>query len=178
MYKLISVIFIILMNQTSCLRISNFFRKKNCYSRISINQNNIYSDKDILKKNDKFYIYIEGEKSLKAKIIKEYKSNKNIQNNYIKFNENTENNNDIENEIKFNENTKNNDIENETECNENTENNDNDLENDIEEEYKNKIINIPENILSLFVFLFLYLSMNSYMLGVQLRKKIYNIINK
>jgi hypothetical protein len=177
MYKLILVIFI-LINQTSCLRISNFFRKKNCYSRISINQNNIYSDKDILNKNDKFYIYIEGEKSLKAKIIKEYKSNKDIQNNYIKFNENTEINNDIENEIEFNKNTKNNDIENETECNKNMENNDNDLENDIEKEYRNKSINIPENILSLFVFLFLYLSMNSYMLGLQLRKKIDNIINK
>ena len=175
MYKLILVIFI-LINQTNCLRISNFFRKRNCYSRISINQNNIYSDKEILKKNDKFYIYIDGEKSLKAKVIKEYIFNKDIQNNYIEFN-NTENNN-LENGIKCNGNIENNSLENGIECNDNTENNDNDLENDIEEEYKNKIINIPENILSLFVFLFLYLSMNSYLLGGQLRKKIDNIINK
>ena len=33
-----------------------------------------------------------AQKSLKAKIVKECKSNKDIQNNHIKFNENTENN--------------------------------------------------------------------------------------
>ena len=179
MYKLILVIFIILINHNSCLRITNFFRKRNCYSRISINQNNIYSDKEILKKNDKFYIYIDGEKSLKAKVIKEYIFNKDIQNNYIEFN-NTDNDN-LENVIECNDNIENviecnDNIENVIECNDNIENNS--LENEIEKEYKNKIINVPENILSLFVFLFLYLSMNSYMLGLQLRKKIYNIMNK
>ena len=150
----------LLIQKNNTLRI-NIFNRNRCQSKISIKKNNIISDKH-LKKNDKFYIYIEGEKSLKAKIIKEYKPNKDIQNTGIigdlenkennGYLENTENNDDFENDIQYND--------------------------DIEKKYKNNIINIPENILSLFFFLFFYLSMNSYMFGVQLRRKIDNIINK
>ena len=141
----------LLIQKNNTLRI-NIFDRNRCQSKISIKKNNIISDKH-LKKNDKFYIYLEGEKSFKAKIIKEYKSNKDIQNTENNGDlENTENNDGLENDIHYND--------------------------DIEEKYKINIINIPRNILSLLFFLFLYLSMNSYMFGFQLRKKIDNVISK
>ena len=138
MYKWILVIFM-LLNNTISFKIQNFFRKKICYSKILIKKNNIYSNKEILQKNDDFYIYISGKKSFKAKIIKDYKDINNLEINDDNLEINKENKNEIKN--------------------------------------KNKIINITQNVLSFFLFLFLYFSMNSYMLGVQLRKKINNNIN-
>ena len=153
------LIIFILTNLTSCLKIQQFLRNTKC-SKISINQNNInYFDKGYLKKNDKIDIYIEGKKSFKAKIIREY----NLQDDNLIDNE-------MEDEIekyKFQENNFvfDNEIEDK-------------IINEIDNKNTNQIVSTTSNIFSFFFVSFLYLSLNSYLFGLQLRKKIYDFMNK
>ena len=152
------LIFLFLTNLTSCLKIKHFLRNKEC-SKISINQNNInYFDKGYLKKNDKIDIYIEGKKSFKAKIIREY----NLQDDILIDNEtedkvekyNFKENNFFDNGI------------------------DSKITNEIDNKNKNQIISTASDIFALFLLSFLYLSLQSYMIGLQLRKKIDDFMNK
>ena len=153
--KYIILIFIFFTDLSSCIKINNIFKKK-CSSIISINRNNVnYISGDFLEKNDNFYIYLEGQKSFKAKIIKQYNfENKDQENDTI---ENDFENTEIQNHFEY-------DVSNNFESNEVK-------SNEVSIEEKNKIISSTSNILSLILVLFIYLSINSYMFGMKLREK-------